>query len=406
MAGKTVLILGGGMGGLVAAGELRKRLGREHRVVIVEKSLRHVFAPSLLWVMTGGRRPERITRDLRRMLPAGVEVIEAQVLAVEPEKQKVKTDARELGYDYLVIALGAELAPETLPGYLEAAHNFYTLEGATALADVLKTFTGGRIAVAVSRMPYKCPAAPYEAALLLHDVFRRRGLLEQIDIQLFTIEGQPMPVAGPVVGRMVETMLEEKGIGFHPKMHLLSIDPDRKELKFEGGATAAFDLLVAVPPHRAPRMLGEAGLGNEAGWVPVDRHTLQTSYENVYAVGDVTSVTLAGGKPLPKAGVFAHAEAKVVAANIAAAIGQSGTVAKFDGLGYCWLEMGGGVAGFASGSFYAEPEPVVELAQPGRMWHWGKVLFESYWLGGGLRRAASRLILGLGSKLFRVDVSL
>ncbi|MEW6034626.1 MAG: FAD/NAD(P)-binding oxidoreductase [Chloroflexota bacterium] len=406
MAGKTVLILGGGVGGLVAANELRRRLGAEHRVLVVERSGQHVFIPSLPWVMAGWRGPDQITKELRRMVLPGVDVVQAQVKGIDTSRQKVSTDSRELGYDYLVVALGAELTPEAVPGYIEAAHNFFTLEGVTRLARVLKDFPGGKVAVVVSRLPYKCPAAPYEAALLLHDVFRRRGLLERIDLRVFTPENLPMPVAGPVLGQAVKGMLEEKGIGFHPAVQLTSIDPGARQLRFQDGVTAAFDLLVAVPPHRAPAALNGSGLADETGWLTVDRRTLRTRVGNVYAVGDVTRIILPNGKPLPKAGVFAHAEAQVVARNIADDILGTRPEARFDGLGYCWIEMGGGVAGFASGDFYAEPDPVVKLARPGRVWHWGKVLFESYWMHDGVTSLASRWALALGSRLVGVPASL
>lgn len=404
--GKTILILGGGVGGLVAANELRKRLGREHRIVLVDKSGQHLFSASLPWAMVGWRRPEELTKDVRRMAHPSVEVVQAEVQAIDPTKQKAMTEVGELGYDYLVVALGAELAPEAMPGYAEAAHNFFSLEGVTTLAGALKGFSGGRVAVVVSKLPYKCPAAPYEVALLLHDFFRRRGVLGQLDLQVFTPENLPMPVAGPVIGRAVKGMLEEKGIDFHPNIHLESIDPGRRELKFQDGATASFDLLAAVPPHRPPQALGGSGLTNEAGWIPVDPQTLRTKFKNIYAVGDITSITLPNGKPLPKAGVFAHAEAKAVANLIAADTLGTDSETGFDGLGYCWIEMGGGVAGFAGGDFYAEPEPLVKMHRPGRMWHLGKVLFERYWMHDGLDRMTSRWALVLGSKLFKVPASL
>ena len=147
-------------------------------------------------------------------------------------------------------------------------------------------------------------------------------------------------------------------------------------------------------------------LANADGWVAVDKHTLATRFENVYAIGDMTSIALANGKSLPKAGVFAHGQGEAVAARIVSAIQGAKPQAEFDGMGYCWIEMGGGQAGFANGQFYAEPDPVVPLPHSGRLWHWGKILFEQYWLGQGMRRAVSRLGLNLGGKILGVPTSL
>lgn len=405
MSGKTILILGGGVGGIVSANALRQRLGPEHRIVVVDKRGEYVFTPSLLWVMVGWRRAAQITKDLRRMVRPGVEVLKAEVQEIDPQRAVVRVDSDELAYDHLVVTLGAELAPEAMPGFSETAHTPYDLEGAAGLWSALGDFEGGRVAVLVSATPYKCPAAPYETALLLDDHFRRRGMRDRVEIQVYTPEPAPMGVAGPAMGRAVVAMLEAKGITFNSQLSLTRIDPANKELVFDNREPATFDFLAGVPPHKPPRAVRESPLANQAGWVPVDRHTLKTGYENVYAIGDVTAVTLANDKPLPKAGVFAHAEAETVARRIADEIGGTVTQAQFDGVGYCWIEMGGGLAGFASGEFYAEPDPVVELRRPGRMWHLGKVLFEKYWMGGGAVRAVSRLGLALGSRFMGIPVS-
>ena len=215
-----------------------------------------------------------------------------------------------------------------------------------------------------------------------------------------------MGVAGPAMGRAVVAMLEAKGITFNPQLNLTRIDAEKRELIFDNRDPAAFDFLAGVPPHKPPRAVRESPLANAAGWVPVDKHTLKTNYENVYAIGDVTAITLANGKPLPKAGVFAHGEAETVAQRIADEIQGTVTQAQYDGVGYCWIETGGGSAGFASGEFYAEPDPIVPLPRSGRMWHWGKVMFETYWLSEGLARQASRLGLSLGAKIFGIPASL
>lgn len=405
MAGKTILILGGGTGGMTAANRLQQRLGEAHRVRLVEREEQHVFAPSLLWLMTGARRPHQVTKPLRRLVHRRVDLIQASVEGIDLERQSVRTTAGELGYDFLVIALGAELAPQALPGYQEAAHNFFSLAGAAGLPQALSRFEGGRLVVAVSALPFKCPAAPYEAALLLEAELRRRGLRPRSDVAVFTPEPQPMPVAGPVMGRAVVQLLESRGIGFHPDRAVRAIDPEARELILGDGSRERFDLLVAVPPHRPSPALQGLPICGETGWIPVDPATLSTRAANVFALGDAALVTLANGKPLPKAGVFAHDQAQVVADRLAAGLGL-GQERRFDGTGYCWLEVGEGKAAFASGDFYAQPEPALQLKPPGALWHVGKVLFERYWLADGLERAVARLGLWAGSRLAGVHASL
>ena len=404
MAGKTILILGGGIGGTVAANQLRKLLPREHRIVLIEKEAQQAFAPSYLWLMSGDRKPQQIIRDIRQMVHHGVETVVDQIQGIDLSNHSVATTARTLSYDYLIVALGAELAPETIPGLTEAAHTFYSLEGAIKLHDVLQDFTGGTVAVLVSSLPYKCPGAPHEGAMLIGDFLRRRGMQTKASLHLFTPEPQPMPVAGPALGTAVAEMLKARDVEFHPLHKLLSVDASRRELHFEGRSALPYDLLVAVPPYRGLRIVREAGLANEAGWIPVDRKTLATLHEKVYAIGDATTVQIPGRWKadvpmlLPKAGVFAHSQAHVVARNIAAEIVGSAMRVDFLGEGYCALECGEGRAGFAFGDFFAEPNPRIQLSQPGRRWHLGKVLFEQFWLAGGMRRKVLQIGGNLGAR--------
>ncbi|MFZ2517998.1 MAG: FAD/NAD(P)-binding oxidoreductase, partial [Anaerolineae bacterium] len=322
------------------------------------------------------------------------------------------TTAQTLAYDTLIIALGAELAPEAIPGLAAAAHTFYTFDGAARLRDALREFGGGTVAVVVSALPYKCPGAPHEGAMLIANTLRQRGL-RNVDVHLFTPEAQPMPVAGPALGDAVKQMLEGQGVAFHPLHKLTQVAGATHELSFEGRDTVKYDLLVAIPPHRGPRIMRELGLTNEAGWAPVDRHTLATKHENVFALGDVTAVSIPGRwKPdvpmlLPKAGVFAHAQAEVVARRIAAEIMGTGAGGTFPGIGYCMLEAGESLAGYAFGDFYAEPAPQVQLRRMGKTWHWGKVLFEQWWLAPfGPRRAALQWAMTLGGKALGIPVIL
>ncbi len=332
---QTVLILGGGVGGLVAANELRKALPKEHGIVLVEREASFVFAPSFLWLMTGGRTAGQISRPLARLEKKGIELVRGEIERIDADKREAVVNGRALAADFLVIALGAELAPETVPGLAQAGHDFYTLAGAEALRDALARFVGGKLVVLTAAPAYKCPAAPYEAAMLLEYHCRKRNIRERTQIDLYAAEPGPMGVAGPEISKAVRQMVETKGIMYHPEHQVKEADAEARVLKFASGAQAPFDLLAFVPPHRAPRVVSEAGLVGGSGWVAVDRQTMETTHERVYALGDIVSVPLKLGKPLPKAGVFAQAEAEVVAKNIARAITGKGKPAAFDGEGEC-----------------------------------------------------------------------
>jgi sulfide:quinone oxidoreductase len=201
MSAKTTVVLGGGVGGLVAANELRRLLSREHRVFLVERNLQHAFAPSFLWLMIGDRQGPEITRDLRTLVRPGVEVMEAEALATKPADHQVETTRGLLHYDYLIVALGAELAPEGIPDLACSSHTFFTLDGAAKLREALSSFSGGRVAIVITALPYKCPAAPHEGAMLVADFFRKKGIRDKVDLHLFTPESQPLPVAAPSLAK-------------------------------------------------------------------------------------------------------------------------------------------------------------------------------------------------------------
>lgn len=380
-AGKTILILGGGFGGIVAACRLRQALSREHRVILVEREVDHVFAPSLLWLMIGERKPDGISRPIAALAKRGIEVVRGNIEKIDPARRGVSVNGRELAGDYMIVALGAELAPEQVPGLAASGHNFYTLAGAESLRDARLKLNKGRLVVLVSAMPFKCPGAPNEAAMLLEYDCRRRGLRNEISVDLFTAEPGPMPVAGTAVSSALRQMIESKGIGYHPNHTVTTVDAASHQITFANGARADFDLLAYIPPHRAPRVVRDAGLCGESGWVPVDRETMATKFPGVFAIGDVTGIMLTSiGKPLPKAGVFAHYEAEVVANNIAHALTGRGAPQRFTGNGECFLEAGDGRAGYGSGNFYADPAPQITLKPPSILMHLGKVFYEKFWL--------------------------
>ena len=377
---RTALVLGAGLGGMVAAQTLRRLLPRADRVVLVEREERHVFPPSLLWLMVGGRSAEAISRPVEHAARPGIELVHNEVTALDSAAKSVRVGGQTLRGDAIVMALGAEYAPQAVPGLAEAGLCLYTLAGATAIREALERFERGRLVVVTATPAYKCPAAPYEAALLVDAYLRKRGRRDKVTMDFYAAEPGPMMVAGATVSAGVRGMVEAHGIGYHPEHQVKLLDPGARRIDFANGASAEFDLLLYVPPHRAPAPVRDAGLTNESGWVPVDRHTLATKHPGVYAVGDITVIPLKMGRPLPKAGVFAHGQAEVVARNIARDWTGKGEPRRFEGEGMCFIEAGSGRAGMGRGNFYAEPLPDVRLHPPGLLWHGAKVLYEKYWL--------------------------
>jgi sulfide:quinone oxidoreductase len=408
---KKIVILGGGVGGIICANKLAYKLGKKHKIVLIEKNSHHTFAPSFPWLMIGERKPDEITRPLRSLVHRDVEIVFAEVEGIEIQNRKVITTKNSLTYDYLVVALGAELSYESIQG-LKDAHTFYSFDGAKKLKEALERFDGGKIVIVVCSVPYKCPGAPHEGAMLISDYFKRRGIRNKVEIHLYTPEPQPMPVAGPNLGSAVKQMLEERGIAFHSLHKLLAVDSDNKKLIFESKEPVSYDLLITIPPHNPPRVVMESGLAGKDGWIPVEPTTLKTEYENIYAIGDITSIPIPGRwkqdipLKLPKAGVFAHLQAEVVADRIADEINGQKPQTNFNGFGYCILEAGEGIAGLAFGNFFAEPSPEVQMRPFGRSWHLGRVIFEKWFLARpGINKIFYSLLLKIGSKLFRVPIS-
>lgn len=375
---KTVVILGGGMGGLAAANILRKKT--RAKIILIDKNENHVFTPSFLWVMLGKRNKENIQKPLSSLKRKNIEFINDEVVKIEPENKTVRTKNQIFQYDYLIISLGAETAPEKIPGLPQSGFNLYELSGITEIQSALENFTEGKIAIVVCSLPFKCPTAPYEAAFLIDEHFRKKAARNKVQISVFTPESLPMPAAGPENGEVIKAMLEARSIKFQPEFAVVSADKAKKELSFNNGEKRGFDLLIFIPPHQGSKTIQNSGIGDESGWIPVDAKTLKTKYENIYAIGDCNIITLPSGKPLPKAGVFAHFEAETAAENISRELKGFPGDKKYDGRGYCFLETGYGKAGLANGRFYAKPSPIIKMNRPARIWHWGKILFEKYWL--------------------------
>ena len=379
---QRILVLGGGVGGLVVANDLRKHLPARHEIVLVNREETFVFAPSLLWVLVGARRPEQISRPLRRLVRRGVTVTTGEIDGIDADRREVVVGGRTLSADHIVIALGAATSGGAIPGLVDGGHDFYSLRGAVAFRDGLAAMKRGRIAIVTAAPAYRCPAAPYEAAMLVEAACRARRIRADVQVDMFTAEPGPMGVAGPQVSAAVRQMVETKGVHYHPEHQVTHVDPTARTIQFSNGAAAAFDLLGFVPPHHVPPVVSKSGLCAAGSWIEADRHTFATRFANVYAIGDVNSIPLKMGKPLPKAGVFAHLAAQVVARNIARAITGRGAEARFTGSGECFIETGDGKAGFGKGDFYGDPLPLIAVQAPARRWHLGKVLLEQSWLRG------------------------
>ncbi|TML92212.1 MAG: NAD(P)/FAD-dependent oxidoreductase [Actinobacteria bacterium] len=327
-----VVVLGAGFGGLELTTRLSDEFGDAADVVLIDQSDGFIFGFSKLDVMFGRTGPDAVHHPYRDLVKPGVQFVQATVTAIDPVAKRVETDAGTFDADILVVALGADLHPEATPGLLEGGHEFYTVEGAFGLRDVLADFDGGRVIVGVTSTPFKCPPAPSETALLVHDHLTRLGLRERSEIALVMPLPVPIPPS-PAASQALLVAFEERGVDWYPERLVRGLDPARNVATFADGSEMPYDLFLGVPVHRVPTVVAESGMTVD-GWIPVDAMTLETSYPGVFAVGDVTSVGT------PKAGVFAEGQAAVAAERIAAIIrGEDGS-SEYDGHGLCYLEFG------------------------------------------------------------------
>jgi len=373
-----VLILGCGLAGSTVAVRLARKVRKRASIRVIEPKQNFQLPASFQWVMMGWRRPSEVQRSLRPLARKGIDIVNDSVEKVSIQKKIVKTKTGEYSYDHLIIATGADYATSLIPGFEEYANHTYDLEHATKFRDHVQKFKDGRLIVAISRVPFKCPPAPYEVALLLEQHFRSTG--RKSTVQIFTPEPQPLPAAGPVIGRQMLKLLENRGVSYNPKTVLKRVEKSR--IVFDNGE-AEYDLLYVVPPHTCPKPIVEAGLTDSSGWVPINPQTLTTKYENVYGLGDVTSVETAHGHVpfLPKAGVFAIGQAEILADNLAAKITGENRTSTWNGNGHCFLATGGEEAAFLQGSFLSNP-PRLEFHTPSQKWYQDRLTFEKEILHG------------------------
>lgn len=351
-----VVVLGAGFGGLELAATLSEELGGEVDVVLLDRTDGFVFGFAKLDVMFGRRTAAEVHHAYAGIVKPGVRFVQADVVAIDPDTRRVETTAGPFDSDVLVIALGADLDPAATPGLVEAGHEFYTEEGAFATRDVLDRFEGGRVVVGVSGTPYKCPPAPSETALLVHEHLVSRGLRDRSEITLVLPLPSPVPPS-PAASTALLGAFAERGIEFRPGTAVRSLHPDRRVAVLSDGAELPFDLYLGVPVHRAPAIVVDAGLTVD-GWIPVDPLTLATRWPGVYAVGDVASVGT------PKAGVFSERQASVVAGAIIASVRGSSYDEGYDGRGMCYLEFGRDNVALVDVTFVSGQAPTGGLEGP------------------------------------------
>jgi sulfide:quinone oxidoreductase len=327
-----VLVLGAGFGGLELTTRLSDELGDDADIVLIDKADGFVFGFSKLDVMFGRTTPQAVRHSYRDLVKPGVRFVQTTIRSIDPVRRRVETEAGAFDADVLVVALGADLDSSATPGLAEAGHEFYTVDGAFAARDVLDSFGGGRVVVGVTATPFKCPPAPSETALMLHDYLVARGLRAASEISLVMPLGAPIPPS-PAASQALLAEFAERGISWHPNRLVRSLDPQRRVAILADGEEMPFDLFLGVPVHLVPAVVAESGMCVD-GWIPVNPLTLETAYPDVYAVGDVTSVGT------PKAGVFSERQASVVAGQLIARHGRSGSARTYDGKGICYIEFG------------------------------------------------------------------
>lgn len=354
MSRPHIVILGAGFGGLELSTRLSEALGERVQVTLIDQSEAFVFGFAKLDMMFGHTTPEDIRLPYRNFLKPGVAFRRETITGIDPHTRRVTTSSGTYQADVLVVALGAEYDFAATPG-LGEVDEFYSVAGARRLSEKLSGFTSGRALIGVCGTPYKCPPAPSECALMLHDYLLQRGVRDACEIDFVLPLPSPVPPS-PETSRALTGAFEERGIRFIPGRRVESIDAGQKLARLDDGSELPFDLFFGVPKHRVPQVVIDSGL-SENGWIPVDPRTLETRFPDVYAVGDGANTGT------PKAGVFAEGAAKAVASALIARFGE-GEASPYDGIGICYLEFGAGRIGKVQVDFFSGPTPTGTYYEP------------------------------------------
>jgi sulfide:quinone oxidoreductase len=350
------VVLGAGFGGLELTTRLSDEFGDAADIVLIDQSDGFIFGFSKLDVMFGRAVPDSVRHRYTDLVKPGVRFAQSTVRSIDPTNKRVETDSETFDADVLVVALGADVHPSATPGLVEGGNEFYTVAGAFALRDIIAGFTGGRVVVGVTSLPFKCPPAPSETALLMHDYLTQRGYRDRSHIALVMPMGVPIPPS-PAASEALLVAFAEHGIDWYPERLVRELDPSRKVAVLSDGDELPYDMFLGVPVHRAPAVVEASGMTVD-GWIPVNPLTLETAFPGVYAVGDVTSVGT------PKAGVFAEGQAAVVANRISAQIRGESESDEYGGNGMCYLEFGNDQVGRVNVTFLTGQKPVGSLDGP------------------------------------------
>jgi sulfide:quinone oxidoreductase len=365
-----VVILGGGVGGTVCANLVARQSHGDVHVTVVDATGIHVYQPGFLYVAVGDQEPAALQHLEASLLRHDVTLVVERACRVDPQGKKVVLESgRTLSYDQLLLATGSRTVMEEVPG-ATGVHDFYTMSGAIRLHEALKDFAGGTIVIGVAGIPYKCPPAPVEFVFLLDDYLRARGIREKCEIKLLSPLNRAFTIEA--TSKLVQPILAERGIELTGFFNVESVDPEARTVTSLEGETIAYDLLVLVPPHRGQQLIEDSRLGDDRGWVPVDKNTLKhTGFDHIWAIGDTTNI------PISKSGSVAHYEASYAAAAILAEVrGEAPPTHVYDGKVMCFLETGHGQA--TTIRFDYDHPPV--SPSPSRLWHWAKLLFNrTYW---------------------------